>query len=263
MADGDLTSLANIKTWLNVGQVTESSVVPAAPGPYAVAVAKAAAWNGDAGVILAASGAPLAPVAADPADGEYAVAAGVYTFNAAQAGLAVSLTYTTVTPQDALLARLVSAVSAVIQGPEGIGYPVASQDYALRLDGQGGDILVLGSKPPLVAVASVIVDGIEIPPAVTARDQGYSFSPSAIWLRGYRFTRGRGNVEVACTRGWAATPAELEQACIELVALRYKERDHIGEEATSMQGQNVTFSTRDVPNDVKMVLQGFKKVVPV
>jgi hypothetical protein len=164
---------------------------------------------------------------------------------------------------DLLLDRLITAVSSFVQGPEGIGYQVASQTYTLVLDGHGGDALVLGGKPPLIAVASLVIDGVAIPRAALITDSGYRFSPSSVWVQGYLFTRGRGNVTLACTRGWAATPADLEQACIELIAVRFKERDHIGQDLASMQGQNITFSTRDMPNSVKTVLQGYKKVVPV
>jgi hypothetical protein len=257
----DLTTLANLKAWLNLGQVTESAVIPLAPGPYTAAVAKAAAWNGDAGVILSVSGVALVKVTGSPAAGQFAVAAGVYTFNVAQAGLTVNISYTTVMPGDALLARMITAASQFVEN--WIGYPVASQSYALVLDGHGGDVLPLGGKPPLTGVTSLVIDGVAIPPAALVTDSGYRFSPSSVWVQGYLFTRGRGNIGLTCTRGWAATPADLEQAVIEVIAVRFKERDRIGQDSASMQGQNVTFSTRDVPASVKTVLQGYKKVVPV
>jgi len=257
----DLTTPANLKAWLNLGQVTESATIPAAPGPYVVTVAKAAAWNGDAGVILAATGVALVKVTGAPAAGQFVVAAGVYTFNIAQAGLTVNISYTTVMPADALLARMIAAASQFVEN--WIGYPVASQSYALVLDGHGGDVLVLGSKPPLTAVTSLTIDGVAIPLAALVTDSGYRFSPSSVWVQGYLFTRGRGNIELTCTRGWAATPADLEQAVIEVIAVRFKERDHIGQDSASQQGQNISFSTRDVPADVKRVLENYKKVVPV
>ncbi len=46
------------------------------------------------GVVYAATGLPLIKVAATPAPGQYALAAGVYTFNAADAGKAVLVSYT-------------------------------------------------------------------------------------------------------------------------------------------------------------------------
>jgi hypothetical protein len=48
-------------------------------------------WNADMGVIMAATGVALVRVAANPATGQYSVAAGVYTFNAAQKGLGVAI----------------------------------------------------------------------------------------------------------------------------------------------------------------------------
>ncbi len=170
------------------------------------------------------------------------------------------LNLTTALP-DELLTRLISAASAFIQGPEGLGYQVAEQDYVLVLDGRGGDILALGSKPPLTAVASLKVDGVDIPPGAAASDRGYHFSPSAVWLTGYRFTAGRSNVELHCTRGWAAVPAALEQLCIELVGLVYKGKEHIGQESAGLKGETVTFS-RDLPEPLRRQLLAWKQVVP-
>ncbi|UHC14343.1 hypothetical protein LRS73_26905 [Methylobacterium currus] len=73
----------------------EAATVPAS-NPYTVTVANAAAFVGDQGVVNALTGLPLIKVASAPAVGQYSVAAGVYTFAAADAGklLLVSYTYT-------------------------------------------------------------------------------------------------------------------------------------------------------------------------
>lgn len=255
----DLTDLANVKAWLNLGQVTENAAIPAAPGPYTVTVAKAAAWNGDAWVILAANGAGLLRVAGVPAAGQYAVAAGVYTFNAAQAGQALSITYTTLSPQDPMLARLITAASRTIEAY--IGRRIASQSYTEVRHGHGG-VQMAFANTPVTAVSLVKVDGAAIPLSPDLGHLGYFFSPTMLYLVGCSFTRGAGNVEIAYTAGYAATPSELEQACIELVALRFKERDHIGQDSASMQGQNITFS-QEMPAHLKAVLNDYKKVVPV
>jgi hypothetical protein len=60
-------------------------------GPYTVTVAHAAAFVADLGVTH--SGVPLVKVAGSPATGQYSVTAGVYTFNAAQAGQAMVISY--------------------------------------------------------------------------------------------------------------------------------------------------------------------------
>jgi hypothetical protein len=71
----------------------EAQSVPAST-PFTVSAANAAAWQDDYGVVFAATGLPLTKVASAPAAGEYSVAAGVYTFNAADAGKAVLVSYT-------------------------------------------------------------------------------------------------------------------------------------------------------------------------
>ena len=71
----------------------EAGTVPAL-SPYTASVVNAGAWQDDYGVVYAASGLPLAKVASSPAAGQYSVAAGVYTFNASDAGKAVLISYT-------------------------------------------------------------------------------------------------------------------------------------------------------------------------
>ena len=71
----------------------EAGTVPGAPG-YTVTVANAANWQEDYGVVYAASGLPLSKVASAPSAGQYSVAAGVYTFNAADASKPVLISYT-------------------------------------------------------------------------------------------------------------------------------------------------------------------------
>lgn len=161
---------------------------------------------------------------------------------------------------DTLLARLITAASQFIQ--TWIGRLIASQGYTEVRDGHGGRRLIFANYP-VTAVASVKVDGVAIPAANGALAAGYRFTATFLSLTGYAFTRALGNVELAYTAGYAATPPELEQACIDLVALRYKERERIGQVSASLAGQTVTFSQKDVPDGVRTVLNAWKKVVPL
>jgi len=71
----------------------EAAIVPAAPGPYTVsAQAPFGPWASDAGVVYA-NGNTLTKVASAPGAGQYAVAGGVYTFSAADAGASVLVSY--------------------------------------------------------------------------------------------------------------------------------------------------------------------------
>ena len=79
------------------GQLTtsfgEAGTVPGSSA-YTVTVANSAAWQDDYGVVYAVNGLPLTKAASAPAAGQYSVAAGVYTFNSADANKAVLISYT-------------------------------------------------------------------------------------------------------------------------------------------------------------------------
>lgn len=75
----------------NVAQ-DESGAIPATP--FQVTVANSVNFLADLGVFNAATGIPYVRVASAPATGQYSVAAGVYTFAAADTGQAVKISYT-------------------------------------------------------------------------------------------------------------------------------------------------------------------------
>jgi hypothetical protein len=80
----------------SVGQTTlanaEAQAVPGS-SPYTVQVTNLTTYAADLGVVYAATGLPLTLVASSPATGQYAVASGTYTFNAADAGAALLVSY--------------------------------------------------------------------------------------------------------------------------------------------------------------------------
>lgn len=70
----------------------EAGAIPAST-PFTVTVAQATHWLEDLGVSFKLTNVPLTRVASAPATGQYSVAAGVYTFAAADTGLAVFFDY--------------------------------------------------------------------------------------------------------------------------------------------------------------------------
>lgn len=72
----------------------EAGTIPPSAGPYTITVANSANFTEDLGVYFTLTGIPLVRVASGPATGQYSVAAGVYTFAAADAELAVKISYT-------------------------------------------------------------------------------------------------------------------------------------------------------------------------
>jgi hypothetical protein len=81
----------------SVGQTlmayNEAGTVPAST-TYIVTVVNSATWVEDQGVLYSATGLPFKKVASAPTLGQYSVAAGVYTFAAADASAPVLISYT-------------------------------------------------------------------------------------------------------------------------------------------------------------------------
>jgi hypothetical protein len=163
---------------------------------------------------------------------------------------------------DALLIRLITAASEFIEN--WLGRQIAAADWLEMRDGTGGQLLAFANIP-VTAVLSLSIDGLMIPPAPTdgGFGAGYSFTPTELALRGYVFTRRPQNVIVTYTAGYAATPPDIAQACIELVCQRYRERTRIGEMSKSLGGgETVTFSQKDMPEAVKTLLAQYRAVAP-
>ena len=167
----------------------------------------------------------------------------------------------TSTTDDAQISRLITAYSQYIQ--TWLNRQIAVQSYTELRDGSGKDFLVFGDYP-VTAVASLKVDGLSIAPSADGVTQpGYAFNGDEIWLIGYRFNKGRKNVALTYSAGYATTPPELEQAVIEVIALRYKERERIGHQSKSLAGETVSFYIKDYPDSVQTILKNYRKVVPL
>jgi uncharacterized phiE125 gp8 family phage protein len=164
----------------------------------------------------------------------------------------------TATTDDTLLTRLVTAVSQFIQ--TWINRDLASQAYSEIRNGHGGTVMSFRDFP-VTAVSSVVIDGNSIPLAPDTVSLGYRFTETSLILQGYVFTRGAANVQISYTAGYASIPTEIEQACIELVSLRYRERDRIGHASKSLAGETVQFIVKDMPDSVRTILQNYKKVI--
>ena len=164
---------------------------------------------------------------------------------------------------DAMLARLISAASQFIVS--WLGRPVALGDWQEVRDGTGGQRLSF-AVTPVAAVLSLSIDGLSIPPAPRGGGfgAGYVFSATELALRGYVFTRRAQNVVVSYTAGFAATPLDIAQACIELVCRRYRDRTRIGEVARALSGAEMAnFAPSDVGEAVQVLLAPYRVVAPV
>ena len=167
---------------------------------------------------------------------------------------------------DGLLTRLITAASQYIQ--TWLNRRISVGDYLEVRDGTGGQRLQFACFP-VSAVLTLAIDGIVIPPALALTPSagsttGYAFSSTELVLRGYRFVRGAQNIVFSYTAGYPAIPPELSQACIELVALRYRERMRIGEISKAVGGgETVNYSQKDMSAAILTLLQQYRVVAPL
>lgn len=154
---------------------------------------------------------------------------------------------------DALLQRLVTAQSILIT--DWLSQPIKSVTVTEVYDGTGTPNLVLRAFP-VTAVSAVSIAGVALTPtAWTSDDIG-------VHLVTDYFDKGRANVSVTYTAGYATAPSSIEQACIELVCFRYRERDRIGISTQALAQGNTTYSLKDFPEQVLTLLKQYKRVTP-
>ena len=161
---------------------------------------------------------------------------------------------------DAVIVDLISAYSAYVQ--QWMNRKILLASYTDTFNGRGNIAQMLPNYP-LTAVSAVSVDGVAIPARTTPTGTGYFFDEDSVILSGYTFTRGRSNVSISYTAGYATVPLELAQAVNELVGLRYNLRDKQGWSSKTLAGETVSLITKDMPDSVKTILNNWKAVVPV
>lgn len=165
---------------------------------------------------------------------------------------------TSIGPDDAAILALVTSVSVWVQN--WIGRQIGAATYTETLHGNGKGRIIF-SNYPVISVTSLMI-GTR---AQVVRSQigaaGYYFGDDSLYLDGgLVFDKGLGNVTVVYVAGYASVPQDLAQATKQLVALRYREKNRIGELSKSIQGETVTFDAKELPNDVKSVLSSYKRI---
>ncbi len=158
---------------------------------------------------------------------------------------------------EALLTRLITAASAFMA--TWCGRQFASQTFSEVYNGTGGAALSL-RQSPITAVASLAIDGQAVPASPGVPQFGYLFTDTQLILFGWRFARGRANVAVTYTAGYVAIPADLEQACLDLVAFKYREIQHIGHTSKGMAGETTAYLVKDMPPAVATALAAYRRV---
>ena len=160
---------------------------------------------------------------------------------------------------DALLERLVVSASGYIQ--TWLNRELGLGQYTETLSGTDGATMML-KNTPVTDVSEVLINGLSIPLSTSAYMAGYVFDDAHVALRGYRFSAGMLNVSITYSAGYAQVPEEVTQACIEMVSMRYREKDRIGLTSKGLAGETIGFSQKDMADSTRHILQQFRRVWP-
>lgn len=161
---------------------------------------------------------------------------------------------------DDLLTRLLATSSALIL--QFINRDPVSQVYTQSFDGSNSARQML-SNFPVTAVSLVVVnDAVQVAAANTTAT-GYRFDKFSVFLNYGVFTRGSQNILITYTAGYLSLPADLVQSCIDVASEMYRRRNRVGETTKSIGQGNTSYSLKDLPDQVKMVLRAYEKNIPV
>ena len=156
--------------------------------------------------------------------------------------------------QDAYLERLINSSSEQIE--RYCGRKLVSQAYTRFFDGNRSNELLLPDIPAS-AITTVSVDSTRLFPVESnLLPEEYSLVDGIVLRRHSGFWAvGSQNIKVAYTAGFAEIPADLEDACILLVELRFRMKSdrRIGRESQTKQGETISYSS-DWPQEVYSLL---------
>ncbi len=156
-----------------------------------------------------------------------------------------------------LLETLIGSESVFIES--WLGRKYGTSGYTDIFSGNGGSEHLFWNYP-VTAVTNLTIDGKTVDEAETIQDTGYMVYDSRLLLFGHVFSWGKNNCRADYNAG-EDVPADVRQACIELAAIRYKNRDRIGLKSKGLAGETITYDRRAIPDEIKAMLQPHRKVM--
>ncbi len=166
-----------------------------------------------------------------------------------------------VTAYDPILSRLITAASNAVCVYTGrSSFDVES--YSELYDGRARPFIVLRQWPAL-SVSSVFVGSSFEPQPWTLEPPVAGGGAQKLMLERGAFPRGVSNVTVTYQAGYAVTPADVEQAVIELVGERFRARERIGLSAKALGGQETaSFTTTPFNATIAALLAPYRRICP-
>lgn len=159
------------------------------------------------------------------------------------------------------LQLVLDAASAFVE--KYLGFPVLRHTVTEHRDGNGKTEMML-KEHYVLSFTSVTINGQAFPESPDYQQRGWRHADWWIMLQGGEvFPRGRRNITLVYEAGFDVVPADIEQAVIDLCALRYKEKDRIGVQSKTLAAETISFMISDLSQSQRAVLNKYRRVVPV
>ena len=137
--------------------------------------------------------------------------------------------------------------------------------YAIRQRGTIGGSFAHAdpaAQLPLVGVllgAKIIVSSIRGQRQIAAADFVLYKNTGIIRLDGLVFSAGIQNVNVTYDAGYTDIPDDLQQAVVELVADRFRNKENQGVRSLAIGSYRVDYGDEELPSEIKGVLDGYRR----
>lgn len=131
--------------------------------------------------------------------------------------------------------------------------------YNERRNGNGGDSIV-PRYYPLTAVSSITINGTTIPASPDGVQSGFINDEWTIYLVGcYRFLRGRQNIVLNYTAGYATVPPEVERGVLDQCIFTFRRLPKLGTITQTLQGfTTATFSQKEMAPGLQSLIDSYK-----
>ena len=163
------------------------------------------------------------------------------------------------TASDVLLQDLIARIGAWAE--RYCDRSFAKATYTEQRDGDGTDTLLV-RQWPLLSVASLYDDPLRVFGAATqiaATDFAIYANQGMIRLDGRVFSVGIQNVKVTYEAGYADIPEDLQQAVVELVADRFRNKENQGIRSLAIGSYRVDYGEEELPSEIRGVLDGYRR----
>lgn len=125
--------------------------------------------------------------------------------------------------------------------------------------------LIIPATPPYQVITTALWtedDGVTIGSTVLTSTTGTPAAGQYSVTDGvYQFNVAQAGLTANVSYGYI--PLEIEQATIDIIGRKYRERDRIGLESKGLAGETTRYTQSDMSDDTKSMLNQFRKVIPI